>query len=181
MAHHTSAATWIAHVDKCMEAFNYLENRLENRCDPCYHCAAMYTILKLIRIFNPNVAAAGLITQADVGALAGVKPLANLNLVPELERELPKYLTAAAAAPAYDIGDIAAFSAGILTFFKTHSSTIPAWAHAARIVFAFLPNSAMSERVFALVKCMFGDEQLSTLSDCIQAALMLRDNGRSVG
>ena len=89
--------------------------------------------------------------------------------------------TWAKPAPAYDIGDIAAFSAGILTFFKTHSSTIPAWAHAARIVFAFLPNSAMSERVFALVKCMFGDEQLSTLSDCIQAALMLRDNGRSVG
>jgi hypothetical protein len=76
---------------------------------------------------------------------------------------------------------MATFTSGILTFFKTHASTIPAWAHAARIVFAFLPNSAMSERVFALVKSMFGDEQLSTLSDCIQAALMLRDNGRTVG
>ena len=40
----------------------------------------------------------------------------------------------------------------------------------------------MSERVFALVKSMFGDDQLSSLSDCIQAALnMLRDNGRTVG
>ena len=110
-----------------------------------------------------------------------VKPLANLDLVSELQRELPKYLTAAAAAPLYDVGDMASFTSGILNFFKMHTSTIPAWARAARIVFAFLPNSAMSERVFALVKSMFGDDQLSSLSDCIQAALMLRDNGRTVG
>ena len=77
--------------------------------------------------------------------------------------------------------DMDSFTSGILNFFKTHASTIPAWARAAQIVFTFLPNSAMSERVFALVKSMFGDEQLSTLSDCIQASLMLRDNGRTVG
>ena len=106
-----------------------------------------------------------------------VKPLANLDLV----SELPKYLTAAAAAPLYDVGDMASFTSGILNFFKMHTSTIPAWARAARIVFAFLPNSAMSERVFALVKSMFGDDQLFSLSDCIQAVLMLRDNGRTVG
>ena len=110
-----------------------------------------------------------------------VKPLANLDLVSELQRELPKYLTAAAAAPLYDVGDMASFTSGILNFFKMHTSTIPAWARAARIVFAFLPNSAMSERVFALVKSMFGDDQLFSLSDCIQAVLMLRDNGRTVG
>ena len=62
-----------------------------------------------------------------------------------------------------------------------HANNLPGWARAAKIVFTFLPNSAMSERVFALVKTMFGDEQITTLADCIQAALMLRDNGRSVG
>ena len=43
------------------------------------------------------------------------------------------------------------------------------------------PNSASCERVFALLKNMSGDEQMSSLADYIQAALMLHYNGRSVG
>ena len=43
------------------------------------------------------------------------------------------------------------------------------------------PNSASCERVFALLKNMFGEEQMSTLADYIQAALMLRYNKRVVG
>ena len=57
----------------------------------------------------------------------------------------------------------------------------PAWALAARVAFALSPSSAACERVFALVKTMFGEQQMSTLSDMIQAALMLRSNKRRVG
>ena len=53
--------------------------------------------------------------------------------------------------------------------------------HCLLIIFTFLPNSAMSERVFALVKNMFGSDQLSTLADFLQASLMLASNGRKVG
>ena len=35
--------------------------------------------------------------------------------------------------------------------------------------------------VFALVKTMFDEQQMSTLADKIQAALMLRYNKRTVG
>ena len=35
--------------------------------------------------------------------------------------------------------------------------------------------------IFALVKTMFGEDQMRALSDMIQAALMLRSNGRRVG
>ncbi len=42
----------------------------------------------------------------------------------------------------------------------------------------FSPNSAAAERVFSLLKWMFGDQQMSTLADIIQAALMLRYNKR---
>ena len=52
---------------------------------------------------------------------------------------------------------------------------ISAWSEAARIVFAMSPNSALCERVFALLKNMFGDEQMSSLADYIQAALMLNE------
>ena len=50
-----------------------------------------------------------------------------------------------------------------------------------RIVGSLTPNSAAAERVFSLLKLMFGDRQISTLADAIRAALMLRYNGRVVG
>ena len=61
------------------------------------------------------------------------------------------------------------------------SLTFPAWALAARIVFAISPNSASCERVFALLKNLFGEQQNMALADYVQAALMLNFNKRSVG
>ena len=49
------------------------------------------------------------------------------------------------------------------------------------VIFAFTPNSAAAERVFSLLKSMFGDQQINTLAEIIQAALMLRVNKRTVG
>ena len=43
------------------------------------------------------------------------------------------------------------------------------------------PNSASCERVFALLKNLFGDEQMSALADYVEAALMLNYNKRTVG
>ena len=51
----------------------------------------------------------------------------------------------------------------------------------AQIIFAFTPNSAAAERVFSMLKAMFGDQQMETLADIIQTALMLRINKRRVG
>ena len=64
---------------------------------------------------------------------------------------------------------------------RTNSSTFPAWALAARIVFAISPNSASCERVFALLKNLFGEQQMLALADYVQASLMLNYNGRRVG
>ena len=46
-----------------------------------------------------------------------------------------------------------------------------------------LPSSApaAAERVFSMLKHMFGDMQMTALMDMIQAALMLKYNGRKVG
>ena len=76
---------------------------------------------------------------------------------------------------------MAEFTEGILLFWRTHGFEFLMWAEAARIAFTVLPNSVMSERVFALVKNMFGSDQLSTLADCLQASLMLASNERQVG
>ena len=60
-------------------------------------------------------------------------------------------------------------------------SSFPAWALAARIVFASSPNSASCERVFALLRNLFGELQMRSLADYVQAALMLNYNQRNVG
>ena len=44
-----------------------------------------------------------------------------------------------------------------------------------------MPNSASCERVFALLKSLFGDEQYRSLKDYIQASLQLNYHGRVVG
>ena len=41
-------------------------------------------------------------------------------------------------------------------------------------------NSASCERVFALLKNLFGDQQMSSLADYEQSSLMLNYNGRNV-
>ena len=50
-----------------------------------------------------------------------------------------------------------------------------------RIVGSLTPNSAAAERVFSMLKQMFGDMQMRALADMIQAALMLKYNKRTVG
>ena len=42
-------------------------------------------------------------------------------------------------------------------------------------------RATVAERVFSLLKLMFGDTQMSALADMIQAALMLKYNARKVG
>ena len=80
-----------------------------------------------------------------------------------------------------DHRDVNAFTAAVLTFWRTHGTKMPAWRKAARIVFAIPPTSAASERVFSLLEAMFGKDHDAALSDLIQAALMLRYNERRVG
>ena len=88
---------------------------------------------------------------------------------------------AASNAPAFDKGSVADYSNAILAWWRDNCKTFPAWALAARIVFAISPNSASCERVFALLKNLFGEEQSLSLADYVQASLMLNYNDRSVG
>ena len=73
------------------------------------------------------------------------------------------------------------YSDAILGWWRDNSSTFPAWALAARVVFAIAPNSASCERVFALLKNLFGEEQMTALADYLQTSLMLNYNKRTVG
>ena len=73
------------------------------------------------------------------------------------------------------------FTKKILEFWASHGTKFPEWSRAARIIFAFTPNSAACERVFSLLKSFIGEQQATSLADQIQTALMLAYNNRRVG
>ena len=98
-----------------------------------------------------------------------------------LKSEIAKYIAMATAAPSLNKSIVHEFTDGVLLFWRVKGLEIPVWREAARIALAIPPTSAASERVFALLKEMFGADQHHSLADYIQAAIMLRYNKRVVG
>ena len=141
----------------------------------------MYELCRVVQAFDPNFAAAHVDIAFLDAMVAAITPLATLGMLSDLKRELPLYLTACATAPAFNKSSINDYTDAILAWWRTNGGSFPKWALAARIVFALSPNSASCERVFSMVKQMFGDQQLSALADYIRAALMLKFNERNVG
>ena len=116
------------------------------------------------------------------GASRVAKPLHALGMLSDLKQQLPLYLAAATAARAFDKTSVNDYTEAILGWWRAaNCSAFPAWALAARIVFAISPNSASCERVFALLRNLFGELQVNSLADYIQASLMLNYNKRQVG
>eukprot|EP00965_Chrysotila_dentata_P203491 6181752-Pleurochrysis_carterae.AAC.1 len=117
------------------------------------------------------------LTPAGVDSLSIITPLAaNVNL-DTMKQQLPAYMAAASAAAPVSHDDVDIFTNEILGFWRQTSATeLLEWRKAAQVVFALTPNSASCERVFSLVKVLFGDRQLSTISDTLQSSLLLRYN-----
>ena len=107
-------------------------------------------------------------------------PVITVTTLLVLKKELPAY-KAKTIGTSFDHDDVDKFTSDILLFWKNYGKEFPTWAHAMQIVGSFTPNSAAAERVFSMLKDMFGDKQMSALADMIQAALMLRYNKRKVG
>ena len=139
----------------------------------------MYELCRLTRAFDPNFAALN-IDSAFVKSMSQITPLRAHGVLAGMETELSQYVTAAARAPAFDKSDLEAYTEAGLLWWRTNAHSFPTWGLSARIVFAISPSSASCGRVFALLKHLFGDEQMSTLADCIRAALWLAHNKRVV-
>ena len=137
-------------------------------------------MMRLVRALDPSFATSTPIDVEWVNDMANIKPLSSNNLIDGMKSELPAYLSAAQGVT-FDRKDIDKFTEDVLTWWRINGNQFPTWALAARMVFAFSPNSAARERVFSLLAAMFTKEQHSTLADQIQAALMLKYNKRVVG
>lgn len=165
-----------------VEAFNYLEDRITGTCHVSqYSCAHMYEVCKTAQLFNPVFAVAHLTARSVELMYHTIRPVTTHVDLEALKAEIPAFLTAAAEVESMDVSDVDAFTQQVLKFWRSTSKTaLKEWRKAAVIVFSMSPNSAACERVFSLLDSMFGDQQMNTLADTIQAALMMRYNGRPV-
>ena len=167
--------------DALAPGFNYLEARITGQgCAAQYSLVDMYALCRAARAFDPSFAKDH-VNAAFVDGMSVIVPLNALGMLPSLKQQLPQFVAAARNAPAFDKGSVADYSNAILTWWRDNGTAFPAWAVAARIIFAISPNSASCERIFALLKNLFGEEQMNALADYVMAALMLNYNGRLVG
>ena len=83
----------------------------------------------------------------------------------ELKEEFPKYIA---------LTEEVSSEYTILYFWKDHAAAIPKWSDAARKILLVQPSSAAAERVFSLLNNSFGDQQLSSLEDYLEASVMMQ-------
>lgn len=108
-----------------------------------------------------------------VDALGAVQPLAGMTQARQAERAAYKQAALKVTIDHTENSEDYSFPEQVLKFFREHGQSFPAWSAAARII-AFTSTSAASERVFSLMKYIFGNKQESSLMDYAQAACMLR-------
>ena len=170
-------------VSCIVPAFDYLENhRLTGKCkNAAFSLEHTFLVFRLVRIFDPSFVSENeaSINFAYVGTLASIKPLARDDgaLIRALQRDSHLYISAARSFTV-DHSDVDVFTEAVLAWWKNHGASTGAWREAAEIVFSMTPNSASAERVFSLLKCMFGDLQEDCLADHVQSPIMLRYNKR---
>lgn len=178
---------WVAARESLAAAFEYLEDRLTDApsVDQPYRLGNLYAICSAVRVFNPEFIRLqdeeGHAT--DLMAHVSELPWIGAALVEEMRVELP-YLVTAVKASNLDFScsrtSIADFSSNVLAFWR-NLKKCPTWQQEARRAFCLTPNSAASERVFSLMKAMFNDKQIASLSDHLEGSVMLAYNERQLG
>ena len=67
----------------------------------------------------------------------------------------------------------------VLAFFELHKKELPMFARVSQILSVYATSSAACERVFSMLRTMFGDKQESSLEDYKAAAVQVKYNKRS--
>ena len=166
-------------VDAVKRSFDYIDRRFRGNGQEIYDCQQEYVLFGLVRMFDPQRATeCDLISADNLDLLALAVPNPSLvALIPQMKEEVAAYI-AVANGVRMPTEDIAAYTEKILQFWSGREDKLPAFAHAARIVFALTPNSAGCERVFSLLATLFPFERTSSMSDLIEGTLMMRYNKR---
>ena len=94
-------------------------------------------------------------------------PFIKESMLSELQEEFPKFMALVdGISPEYSV----------LNFWRDNTATLPKWSETDKNIMLIQASSAAAERVFSLLNNSFGDQQLSSLEDYLEASLMLQYN-----
>lgn len=92
-------------------AFDYLEDRITGTCrESQYSCAHMYSVCKMVQLFNPVFATQSMTPDVVDEMFHTVRPLAVHVNLERLKAEIPAYLSAAMNIDMIDVSDVAVFA-----------------------------------------------------------------------
>ena len=156
----TSQHHWTVYAKHCMQSgIEYFQKRLgDDEVNPV-------KAFKAARFFSPSKMNEMQPTTNDIDQLQAFPFL--LNDIDQLKAEIPSYLAHAA--------DVSS-TIDTLRWWEDHRNDLPAWSSAVRKVSLLQPSSAAAERVFSLLTNTFGDKQQTSLSDYVEASLMVQYN-----
>ena len=121
---------------------------------------------KAARIFDPVYTQATAVNLDKVEALRCFPCLDDDTTIQDLLTELPLYV---AAMDGVELGK----EDEILRWWA-RQHTLPCWQSAVKKLLLVQPSPAAAERVFSILNSCFGDDQVSSLEDYIELAVMLR-------
>ena len=139
--------------------------------DGCEH-QAIVKVARACNYMNPHVAAMAdkSMTMVHLSHLIDYCPFISVEQLAGMEQEWDEYKALSAGVPVKQ---------NVLHFFKLHQEALPTIA-AVVCDLAVIPSSSVAcERVFSLLRNMFGDRQYHSLQDYISTSVMLRSNKRS--
>ena len=94
-------------------------------------------------------------------SLLAVALLITPSIVTSLKAELPEYIARATDASANFLA---------LDWWQLNGDALPNWACAAKKILLLQYSSATLERVFSLLKCLFGEQQDNSLQDYMETS-----------
>jgi len=162
-----------------------LEERITGNCQQVYDYSHNYRMYKALRLFDPARACELQMTTADLDAVFTELPQLGKIILPgpfraALYADFPQYM-ARAAMFTTSRGSISDFTGDVLKFWKQHRSELNGtWSIATRVVFSISANSAASERVFSIMKRMYGKHsgRDNSLGEQVSTSIKLAYNHR---
>ena len=163
----------MAHARSCIRpAYDYICAKLQS---PEYHDEMEK--FKAMAYFHPIKAKERQPSEADLAPLADLAWLRNEPAVmQQLLAELPAYLITVREVNALPDGTTAWWAARYKELMandnpRNSATAIRTWIKVAYYVLVQLQSSALSERVFSIIKRLFGVDQASTYADLVDLAV----------
>ena len=155
---------WMKHARLCIQpGMDYYQGHLQASI-----MSVPLKAFKAARLFSPHFVNK---TKPERIALTSLSTFSFITepVLLNLKKEFPLYVAA--------VEDISSELDAIL-FWKQYANNIPTWKEAAAKVILLQPSSAAAERVFSLLKNSFGDQQLKSLEDYLEASSIVQHNSK---